>query len=455
MNWAWQPFDASAPQPEYAAITALATQSSAPSVCLLGQPQNSHVRGRYGFAAMPTSIQTLPTHTDAIAQAVDMRPSNTVRILLLGYEAGCSPLQLEPRIPPGDQPHGLILDCPNGLWIDHKRSRLCHLGDGLWPHGTPSQKEEMGKPTLQSDLRKTQSAAWLNCCDPQTHTKNILKIQEHISAGNIYQANLTQILNLSQHLFLQSPNAGAQLGIHLHQNNPVPHGAWIRLPGKTWGSPQSPDLEVVSNSMETLLTYSPKSNVLSSWPIKGTRANLQQAHHRASHPGLIADPKECSEHMMIVDLVRNDLGKVAKPGSVNVASLMHEESYVGVVHGVSKIEAQLQKTQNGNIKHATPGAALQALFPGGSITGAPKRRATTLLQEIENQSRGFYTGSIVAIFPNGEITASILIRTLVRDSRGFTLGVGGGILAESKPEREIQEMGEKIAVFQKALNALA
>jgi anthranilate/para-aminobenzoate synthase component I len=147
---------------------------------------------------------------------------------------------------------------------------------------------------------------------------------------------------------------------------------------------------------------------------------------------------------MIVDLVRNDLGKLAEPGGVDVPVLMDIEPYRGIWHGVSTVRARLKPEY-------TAGDALEALFPGGSIIGAPKRRAMEILQQIENTPRGFYTGSLGFIAPNGDAHFSILIRTLIHDSAGWHLGVGGGIVADSKAQRELIEMNEKVAVFRELL----
>lgn len=198
-------------------------------------------------------------------------------------------------------------------------------------------------------------------------------------------------------------------------------------------------MELVSNSMETLLTYQPRTRRARSYPIKGTRAHASGGPQR-----LLSDPKERAEHVMIVDLVRNDLGQVCVPGSVRTPELMGSYAYRGLWHGVSTVEGNLRP-------ELTPGALLGALFPGGSITGAPKRRAMEIIRDLEGEARGAYTGSLGVVFPNGELSVSIMIRTLVRDARGWSLHVGGGIVADSEPARELEETWEKAAVFAEAL----
>ena len=147
---------------------------------------------------------------------------------------------------------------------------------------------------------------------------------------------------------------------------------------------------------------------------------------------------------MIVDLVRNDLGRVCIPGSVRVPKLMNIEGFRGVWHGISTVEGRL-------CEHQKLSDLVSALFPGGSITGAPKRRSMELIQEIEQEPRGFYTGSIGLLTPNGRLSMSILIRTLIHDSDGWSVSVGGGIVADSEAEREILETWEKVSVFNSIL----
>ena len=149
---------------------------------------------------------------------------------------------------------------------------------------------------------------------------------------------------------------------------------------------------------------------------------------------------------MIVDMVRNDLGKVCQAGSVQVPELMGAYAYRGVWHGVSTVEGRLADGQS-------PGALLHALFPGASITGAPKRRAMQVIFDLEKRPRSYYTGSIALITPSGDMSVSILIRTLIRTKDGLELSVGGGIVTDSVAAREIEETWEKAAVFQNLVTA--
>ena len=210
--------------------------------------------------------------------------------------------------------------------------------------------------------------------------------------------------------------------------------AWLRA-GET---------EVLSNTMETLLEYDPETRLASSYPIKGTQPRIEEDQ---TPPPLDLIPKERAEHVMIVDLIRNDLGRICEPGTVRVPSLLGIEGYRGVWHGVSKVEGKVREDVSSY-------DMLAALFPGGSITGAPKRKAVEVLAGLEPEPRGFYTGTIGVLWPDGRISASILIRTLVHDNEGWSMNVGGGIVIDSVAERELDEMDEKSAAVKLALRAL-
>ena len=383
-------------------------------------------RGRLGLVGLPQHIAPITPDSRGLplAAAFDQRPKDAVRVVLMGYELGVAQLGVAPIAPPLGQPYGLAMDLGAWLWCDHhartysiqgpQAAACAQLAEAM--RATP---QRMGNPGQVTFTPGVSDAA---------HSTRLKRLLHHIAAGDIYQANLTRRLRLQGSL-----NPVATL-THMRGSNPVAHSAYVRTDA----------LELASASMETLLTYDPATRLAASFPIKGTcqrNPNDPQAPAR-----LLADPKERAEHVMIVDLVRNDLGRVAVPGSVQVPQLMTAEPFRGVWHGVSMVQAQLAKP-------ASLGSLAGAVFPGGSITGAPKRRAVALLQDIEGEARGFYTGSLGYITPNGQMALSILIRTLVHDARGWSLSVGGGIVADSTAPREIAETWEKAEVFRQLLAA--
>jgi para-aminobenzoate synthetase component 1 len=253
----------------------------------------------------------------------------------------------------------------------------------------------------------------------------VKRILEHIRCGDIYQANLTQKFS--------APCAGDPFDVYLALRalSPAPFAAFLRTP---WSS-------VLSSSPELFLRYDPTSRLIETRPIKGTRP-------RGSTPGLDAElarelltsEKDRAENLMIVDLERNDLGRVAEIGSVAVTSLFELETYATVHHLSSTVQARLRPDRDLI-------DLLYATFPGGSITGAPKIRAMEIIDEIEPVSRGIGMGAIGYFGFDGSLELNIAIRTMVlKDGEAF-FSVGGGIVADSDPALEFEETLHKGAVL--------
>jgi para-aminobenzoate synthetase component 1 len=201
---------------------------------------------------------------------------------------------------------------------------------------------------------------------------------------------------------------------------------------------EPPGAAVVSLSPELLLQVQSSAHLVSA-PIKGTRPRGLHAlgDQRLAHE-LKADPKERAEHVMIVDLVRSDLGRVCAPGSVVVNRPFEVQSFVGIQHMVSEVRGRMAMGQG-------PLRALLALFPGGSITGAPKVRACQIIAEVEGAQRGVYCGAVGYVDRQGGAALNIPIRTAVVTSGQFTTHAGGGIVVDSLPEREWAEVQLKAA----------
>jgi anthranilate synthase component I len=172
-------------------------------------------------------------------------------------------------------------------------------------------------------------------------------------------------------------------------------------------------------------------------PIAGTRPrSLRPGGDIAEMTELAAHPKERAEHVMLIDLERNDLGRVCEPGSVRVDELMSIESYAHVHHIVSNVSGQLRAD-------VTPVGALRAVFPGGTITGVPKFRCMQIIAELEGMGRGAYTGSLGFLGRDGAMDLNILIRTMTVMGRKVELRAGAGIVADSDPQRELEETRAK------------
>ena len=395
--------------------------SDEPLVVLLGCAAAGE-RGRFGVAGIPRRVTEVGAVEGAVASSVDHRPGDGLRVALLGYELGYAEVHLPPREPPPGQPGGVLFDLEAAAVVDHQTRTLRLVG----PAGAARARLQawVERPVSAPSPGSAQLRPLVGDAE---HARRIEAARARIAAGDIYQANITRPLAVHGNF----DPVGCLHALAAH--NPVAHGAYARAGG---------GFEVLSASMETLATFDPATRTARSFPIKGTRGRAGDDGAQAA--ALVADPKERAEHVMIVDLVRNDLGRVCVPGTVRVPELMGAHGFAGVWHGVSAVEGTLAEDH-------TPGELLAALFPGGSITGAPKRRAMQILAELEGRPRGMYTGTIALICPDGRLSASIAIRTLVRAQNEWTLSVGGGIVADSAPERELAEMDEKVAVFRALL----
>jgi para-aminobenzoate synthetase component 1 len=242
----------------------------------------------------------------------------------------------------------------------------------------------------------------------------VRKCQDYIAAGDTYQVNLSTRLEVA-------PIDSSRAYEILRSTNPSPYMGLVSLPGATLvcGSPE-------------LLVESVGGRVASR-PIAGTRPRgADEAADLAWAGELAGDGKERAEHLMLVDLLRNDVGRVSAPGSVTVPEFMAIERYSHVMHLVSQVEGRLQAG-------AGPAEVIRALFPGGTVTGAPKVRTMQIIAEVEPVARGYYTGSLGWIGASGDLCLNIIIRSLwSADGRCF-VQAGAGIVADSVPSREHAE----------------
>jgi len=249
------------------------------------------------------------------------------------------------------------------------------------------------------------------------------QIQRYIHAGDCYQVNLAQ-------RFSATVSGDHWLGYQaLRRLNPAPHSAYLNFPG----------VRVLSSSPERFLSV--RQDVVETKPIKGTRPRAAEAAADAALAlALSQSEKDRAENLMIVDLLRNDLGKVCQPGSVQVPRLFEVEHFATVHHLVSTVTGRL-----------APGCdavgLLRASFPGGSITGAPKLRAMQIIDELEPHRRGVYCGAIGWLGFNGDMDTSIAIRTLVSANDQLQFCAGGGIVADSEADAEYRECFDKAAAL--------
>jgi len=248
----------------------------------------------------------------------------------------------------------------------------------------------------------------------------VARVIEYIRAGDIFQANLSQRL--------EAPLVGTPLALYdrLRRRNPAPFAAFLEFG----------DLVVASSSPERFLRVQPDGRV-ETRPIKGTRPRgVGPEHDAALALALAESEKDRAENVMIVDLLRNDLSRVCRPGTVRVPELFALEHYATVHHLVSTVVGELAPDHDAV-------DLLRAAFPGGSITGAPKVRAMQIIAELEPTARGVYCGAIGYLSATGTLDASIVIRTYLVRGHDVYFQVGGGIVADSDPEQEYRETLDK------------
>ncbi len=291
--------------------------------------------------------------------------------------------------------------------------------DGAGPSGRRLPAHLPGAPAPSFPVMGAGNATEIGLRSSFTHRgylDAVTRVREYIIAGDIFQANLSQRLEAPLeedpwHLYRR-----------LREVNPAPFAAYLEFGG----------VAVASASPERFLRLTPDGQA-ETRPIKGTRPRgIGPEHDAALSQALQESEKDRAENLMIVDLLRNDLSRVCRPGTVRVPELFALEQYQTVHHLVSTVTGSLQSGKDA-------ADLLAATFPGGSITGAPKVRAMEIIAELEPSRRGIYCGSIGYWSVTGAMDTSIVIRTLVAAAGRVYASVGGGIVADSDPEQEYQE----------------
>lgn len=269
-----------------------------------------------------------------------------------------------------------------------------------------------------------------------SYMDRVQRCQDYIAAGDIYQANLSHRFSVACDAFTSRGELLTDLVAYgrLRAVNPSPFSGLLRFD----------QISFISSSPERLVRLN--GHRVDTRPIAGTRPRGRTAaDDQRLAEELRSNEKECAEHVMLVDLERNDLGRVCDFGSVQVDEFMSIEQYSHVSHIVSNVTGRLRQDANGF-------DLVRAMFPGGTITGVPKIRCMEIIEELEPVRRGAYTGSMGYISWSGDLDFNILIRTLVmRNGKGY-LQVGAGIVADSEPAREYEETIHKAQAFLSALS---
>jgi len=311
--------------------------------------------------------------------------------------------------------------------VDRLKRRLAGVRDRIRP-----SRLIRAAALSPADAPGADGIAFRSSLDRRAYEAGVEAIRDRIARGDLYQANLTRRLETR---FDGDP---WPLYRRLRTGDPSLFSAYLDLGGgapghgSVLGSAPARPRAILSASPEPFLAISPRG-VVSTDPIKGTRPRGRtREEDRALARELLASGKDRAENVMIVDVLRNDLGRVCIPGTVRVPRLCRLERTAAVQHLVSTVTGRLTPGRD-------PFDLLRASFPGGSITGAPKIRAMEILRELEPTRRGPYTGALGWIGPDGSMATSILIRTFVADGTRLSLHVGGGITWQSDPAAEWDE----------------
>ncbi|HET8942908.1 MAG TPA: aminodeoxychorismate synthase component I [Rudaea sp.] len=397
---------------------------------------DGRVRNAQGRELDGTFLDVLDAHWRARRGTPDRsakQPANLPfaggHALFLGYELAA---QIEPRLqlPPAPEtsiPVALALHCPCAILRDHATQKFHIVSEPDFAELAVSLQADLEAipafvPTPPGDCKITEDAA-------QHFLDAVARVHEHLRAGDTYQVNLSREWRAE---FARTPGV-ADVYASLRRTNPAPFAGLL----------QWQDWAVLSSSPERLVQV--RGDHVQTRPIAGTCARSATGDDATRIRKMMAHPKERAEHVMLIDLQRNDLGRVCVPGSVQVDELMSVESYAHVHHIVSNVCGKLR----GDI---TPGAIIAALFPGGTITGCPKVRCMQIIAELEGVGRGAYTGALGYLDCDGSMDLNILIRSLTAHGTQVRFRAGAGIVADSDAPSELAETRAKARGLVKALS---
>lgn len=349
--------------------------------------------------------------------------------LFLAYEVAA---EIEPRLrlpaPLGQLPRAQAWRCPLAVLRNQQSGEVCLIAEP----GTEALRDallaDIAAIAALPELPAWQPPAELHEDAPEAFTGAVQQALDYLAAGDVFQVNLSR----GWQARFAVPLDPALLARQLTQANPAPFAGV--LADEAWA--------LVSASPERLVSI--RGEVVETRPIAGTRPRLPGDDEIARIKELIGHPKERAEHIMLVDLERNDLGRIAKPGTVEVNELMTVESYAHVHHIVSNVRARL-------LPGKSPVDVIAAVFPGGTITGAPKVRCMEIIAELEGVGRAAYTGAMGWLNRDGDMDLNILIRSAELEGEHLRFRTGAGIVMDSAPEKELAETRAKARGMLRAL----
>ncbi len=337
--------------------------------------------------------------------------------LLLGYEIAA---EIEPRLrlPAAATPRALALRTPVALVVDRTDGSACIVGED---HARELFEQLAADLVVaRAPIMPARPLKTLIEDAPQRYIDAVRQALAYIADGDVFQVNLSRAWRAPRPAQLDVAATYAAL----RESNPAPFAGLVQ-----WGG-----FALASSSPERLISAA--NGVLQTRPIAGTRPRFAGDDDTTRVRELIGNAKERAEHIMLIDLERNDLGRVAVPGSVVVDELMTVESYAHVHHIVSNVTARLRPA-------LSPVDAIRAVFPGGTITGCPKVRCMEIISELEGEGRGFYTGALGYLGLDGRMDLNILIRSMTITANSIEFRAGAGIVADSDPWLELEETRAK------------
>lgn len=376
-------------------------------------------------------------HLETVRNAVAADPKTEIPFSFrpglvgyLGFEMARQPTTY-------DQPQAQLMIVDRAMVFDHKHKTMYFIGlfetreEFLNWHRAALLRLTLVGGEVSSFLQSTKAPKVLStklAHSEQSYLELIQKAKEFITRGDAFQ------LCLTNQIVIEHEANALRTFLTLRDSNPAPYGGYLKIGA----------LEIVSSSPEQFLKVSDSGKV-SSKPIKGTRArSSDQTEDARIASELASNEKERAENLMIVDLMRNDLGRVCTADSIAVEKLFEIESYATVHQLVSTVTGMLKSGESA-------ASALAACFPGGSMTGAPKIRAIEILEELEGAPRGIYSGAFGYMGFDGSADFGMTIRTLVFEGNVATLGVGGGITIDSDPQSEFEETMLKAQALLRAI----
>ena len=378
------------------------------------------------LAALDREWQVLRLPRDADTNDVPFRGGWA---LLLDYELAA---QVEPvlSLPMRDDglPQALALRCPAAVLRDRGTGHCFAVLEDSRSELLDQLHRDLHDVAALLPLPEWQPPVQIDEDSDARFTDGVVRVIDYLRAGDVFQVNLSRRW---QARFAHALDPAA-LYARLRQANPAPFAGLFNAAGRA----------VVSSSPERLVSVC--GDVVQTRPIAGTRPRFEGDDDAARISELVGHPKERAEHVMLIDLERNDLGRIAAPGSVEVDELMTVESYAHVHHIVSNVRARLRS-------EVTPGQVIAATFPGGTITGCPKVRCMQIIAELEQAARGAYTGAFGWLNRDGDMDLNILIRTAEVQGEIASFRTGAGIVADSDPYKELDETRAKARGLLRAL----